>query len=501
VGYADAAPDIFVHRKTYRDVDSDLRLLSVFGLQTWDSIRAIDFVLSLPEVDPKRLAITGASGGGTQTFMMMATDDRLAAAAPVCMISAGDHQGGCVCENNSLLRVGTDNVELTSTFAPRPFVHPTATGDWTKNYLEQGYPQTKAVYALFGAEQNVFSFRQKAEHNYNLKSREAVYNFFNQHLKLGHEGVIAEQHFTPLPPKELSVWDADHPRPATAVDPEGLKKYWVDMTARQIDVLKPRDFDGMNNLNATLLPALVHMVSTRLPAPEGIIAEEKGQEDRGTFILHRFTLRRAEDKQAIPALLLSPKKPAKRSPKIYLSSAGKEAFIGKESPLAEGIAKVASVQPVLLIDVFATGELATVKPTTRPTVEFFAGYNRTTIANRVHDTLTAIAFLRSHEKSEKIDLVAAGDAGPWCLLARALAEGPIGNCYVSGASLNMNVKDINDSNYLPGILRYGGIGPFASLGAFMDLHISGPTDPAIIQWLRDVYHVAGQDQHLQLDTP
>ena len=44
VGYADAAPDIFLHRKTYRDIDSELRLLSVFGLQTWDSIRALDFV-------------------------------------------------------------------------------------------------------------------------------------------------------------------------------------------------------------------------------------------------------------------------------------------------------------------------------------------------------------------------------------------------------------------------------------------------------------------------
>ena len=106
-------------------------------------------LLSLPDVDKNRIACTGASGGGTQTFILMTIDDRLKVAAPVCMISAGDHQGGCVCENNSLLRIGTDNVELSSTFAPRPFIHPTATGDWTKEYLEKGYPETLGVYRLF----------------------------------------------------------------------------------------------------------------------------------------------------------------------------------------------------------------------------------------------------------------------------------------------------------------------------------------------------------------
>ena len=103
------------------------------GLQTWNSVRALDFLASLPDVDPKQLGMTGASGGGTQTFMLAAIDDRLAAAFPAVMVSTG-MQGGCVCENCSLLRVDTGNVEIAGLFAPKPQAM-SAANDWTKEMM------------------------------------------------------------------------------------------------------------------------------------------------------------------------------------------------------------------------------------------------------------------------------------------------------------------------------------------------------------------------------
>ena len=113
--------------------------LSLGGLQLWNSIRALDFLETLPYVRRDAIGATGASGGGTQTFLLAAVDERVRVAAPVNMISL-QMQGGCLCENLPGLRLDTTNVELAATIAPRPLLMVSATGDWTRDTMRSDTP-------------------------------------------------------------------------------------------------------------------------------------------------------------------------------------------------------------------------------------------------------------------------------------------------------------------------------------------------------------------------
>ena len=99
VGYADS--QAITHRTGFTDVEALLRLQSFMGLQSWNSVRSLDFVCSLPDVDSTRIAVTGASGGATQTLILCAIDDRPAVSFPAVMVSEA-MQGGCICENSPL---------------------------------------------------------------------------------------------------------------------------------------------------------------------------------------------------------------------------------------------------------------------------------------------------------------------------------------------------------------------------------------------------------------
>jgi dienelactone hydrolase len=151
------------------------------GLQLWNSTRALDFISGLPGVDPGNLGMTGPSGGGTQTFLLTAVDDRLKFTAPINMISAY-MQGGDACENAPGLRVGTNNVEIGAMAAPRPMLVVSATGDWTKHVPNEEFPALRKVYQLYGKEANTSVVQFNAPHNMNEQSRNAVERFFAKEI-------------------------------------------------------------------------------------------------------------------------------------------------------------------------------------------------------------------------------------------------------------------------------------------------------------------------------
>lgn len=156
------------------------------ALQLWNSIRVVDFLETLPEVDTSRIAIIGASAGGTQAILHAAVDPRIAVSVPVVKITAIT-AGGCTCETGMNIRSGTltNNAEIAALIAPKPLLIVTDGEDETKYFPQLEQPYIEGIYRLYGAEARFRNVHLAKEgHDFGINKRKAVYDFLAEHLGL-----------------------------------------------------------------------------------------------------------------------------------------------------------------------------------------------------------------------------------------------------------------------------------------------------------------------------
>jgi dienelactone hydrolase len=441
---------------------------SIMGLQTWNAIRALDFVQSLPDVDSTRIGVTGASGGGTQTFILSALDPRVTVSAPCVMVSTA-MQGGCTCENASLLRVGTGNIEFAALFAPKP-LHLTTADDWTKEMATKGYPELSAHWSAMGVPGKIkMHDRTEFPHNYNLPSRLAVYAFLNEHLGLGAK--VEERGFKPLSKDELTVWGGAHPAPsgdATGIAFERkLCAWWTADAAKQIAA-------GGEKITRPAVEAIFQ----RTLAGEKAIMDHSTfkKEQRGDFLVMTGLVENEARKEALPALFIHPKKWNGRTV-VVLTEKGKAGLLAADGqPTGDVQRIIASGASVMGVDLLMQGEFlfsgqsdapARKVKNPREAAAYTHGYNHSLFAQRTHDVLSVLAFIRDHaeHKTTHVSLVALDATAPIAIAARALADGYVNVLAVDTKGFRFGkVNDNRDPFFQPAIAKYGDLPGLIALG-------------------------------------
>ncbi|WP_165698894.1 acetylxylan esterase [Bremerella volcania] len=472
-----------IERWGFFSPQAESHLQSVMGLQIWNCIRSLDVLESLSSVDKTRLGVTGASGGATQTMLVSAIDPRVAACFPAVMVSTA-MQGGCTCENCSLLRVGTGNVEFAALFAPKP-QGLTSADDWTVEFETKGFPDLKKLYGLLDAEQRVqLTARTEFGHNYNAIARKAMYELFNK--EFGLNASIEEKPFQRLGIEELSVW-TDENRPSYKPEFErDLLQALTKQSDQQIQPLLVGNSDSFGKYRQMVDQALEVIVGWEEPAVDQLDFDVKNKQQQEDFLLIAGLLHNDQNKSQLPALFLYPSGNWNGHTVLWLSNDGKSGVFDEGGRLKSEVAKlVSSGISVAAVDMIYQGEFRPdgqpLKQT--PSVEnereaaaYTLGYNHSVAAQRIQDILSMAAFMRNHDRKPKSIGLVALDPNMAALGSVAIAlqadAFDFGVLKTNGFRFG-HVDSIRSPDLLPGGAKYGDVPGFLAMASPMLLRVLG----------------------------
>ena len=484
--YADRRPEFETNEGWgFFSAQAESRLHSIMGLQTWNGVRALDFLAGLPDVDATRIAITGGSGGGTQTILLGAIDDRHIAGFPNGMVSTS-MQGGCTCENCSLLRIGTGNVELAALFAPRPQAM-TAANDWTKAMMTKGYPQLQQLYSMLGVPDDVYCEEMlHFPHNYNTVTRGIMYSWMNKHLDLGLKEPIEELDWKPLTKQEYTVWNDEHPAPTGGDDYERkLLKQLDDRDRASLFDHSPTSNTDVQNYVSTVRAAWESIIGRGLPNAEDVQRTKVWKETRAGYLEFGDMLTLTTEHEQIPIISVYPKSVDWNQKVIlWIDGNGKDGMFPNGDVHSDLRRLVDAGYSVVGIDLFGQGEFTTngkalqQNPTVknpRPFAGYTYTYNETVFARRVHDILTVTAWINGDEHSPAaLHAVGVNGGGPLLAAARAIAGSEFDAAAIDTAGFRFaDLTDWKHADFLPGAVKYGDLSTLLSLSAPHKLWIGG----------------------------
>jgi len=385
----------------------------------WDGIRALDYLLSRPEVDPKRVAITGNSGGGTHTAYLAALDDRLHVAAPSCYLTSWMRLLETIGPQDAeqcfpgWLAAGLDHADFVLAFAPKPYLVLAAIRDFFSIAGARAtYEEARLVYQRLGAGDRISMTEADDGHGYSLPRRLAAYRWFEKWLK-GAERDLAESD-VPIA-REDELWATKTGQVVTSLGGETV----FTLNRKRADALRR---PGPPVARRTLLDLLA-VAETKGPVPVkplGVVSREGHRIEKLVY--------ESEPGIEIPAVLAIPETPAGRKPAAIVVHAG-----GKAAARAEIETLVRSGMVVLAIDARGWGETrpaAATKGADWP--RYFGDYDsamtallldKPLVGQRVTDILRGLDVLAARPEVDAARICAVGmQAGGVPLLHAAVLD-------------------------------------------------------------------------------
>lgn len=366
--------------------------------EIWDGIRAVDYLLTRPDVDPKRLAVAGNSGGGTQSAYLAVLEPRLAAAAPSCYVTSWESMwlklGPQDAEQNfhGFISSGLDFGDFLIAFAPKPIKMMTAVQDFFPiEGARATFRETADVFAVMGARDKIDMFEYDDKHGWSKPRRQATYRWFERSLN-GREDEGAEAEAKVDLAATLQVTSTGQ------VSTEG----GVVETVQSMNAKLARELHGRRTVLREGSAALPKLVTARLAIPSAWAAKPKaesmGEIGRDGYRIERILLQ-TEPGISVPGLLFIPARAAGPSAvTLWLDPRGKAAGAEPGGPIEK---RVLAGETIFAIDVRGWGESALPKAQRSGYGPWYQTFMRAYLLGRsmmglqVADALSAASFLRT----------------------------------------------------------------------------------------------------------
>ena len=449
--------------------------ISPYGLQTLASLRALDFLCDMEQVDERRIGITGAGAGASQAWTAALLDERIRVIVPAGRLSSHFH-GQCACENGPLLRInGITSFDVLCACAPRPLLLPAATLDGTNLNPRYEIPALRSVYALFDAEDAISSFQLDEGHNFDQNTRQRVYPWFthwllNQSLR----AVIQEDQLTIPEESKLRIFP-----PTQKPNETSTHKALTGIIDTICNAAMPLP-EQLQNPNAfrqerrDLVGAIVNN-DQELKHVAYRVTDDAWKISKGHA--RGILVSRRDQGDIIPAIHITPDDFSKQKPVVLLLAEGgkKEFFAGGSMTTLLDIL-LENKCSCLAADILGTGETAPMleKTTRNETDPLFYSYNQTLFSMRVQDILSLLTLL--HEDGfEKIILLAQGNTLKPALAALAVTKPIYGAALNFEGEGNDNASWLLPLNFQPMIRKVGAMPGLAALANTRILGLYQPT--------------------------